>query len=87
MNLINNLPVAGRILGLFGDLSSDELDTSTKALKAITGIQAKEFNFSAEEDRKQKELMTKLESLLEDAGVRGKFTRFYTKKNTTQISD
>ena len=85
MNFIRNLPWAGRISNIFGQMTDKDTTADAKLLQSITGVQARAIDFEVEAERQERDLQLKLEGLMEDAGVRGSFTRYYTKKNTQQV--
>lgn len=85
MNLINNLPWAGRIIPIMGTLGDQKISEQAKALSSITGITARSADFEALEAQQEEQLRQNLEKILSDSGVRGSFVRSYTRKNTTPI--
>jgi hypothetical protein len=85
MHMITQLPLIGRVMNVFGNMTDDDINADAKALQAITGVTARGFDFEEEERRKEEKLKTELEEVLYKSGVRGKFTRYYNKKNTTPV--
>lgn len=85
MNLINNLPWAGRIIPIMGNLGDKSISEQAKILNTITGVQARSADFKQLEAQQEELLRTQLEKILKDSGVRGQFIRSYNRKNTQTI--
>ena len=87
MNFMNNLPFAGRIATILGQMTDDNISGQAKALSSITGVTARSANFAQLEAQQEELLRTQLEKVLMDAGIRGQFTRAYNRKNTQQVTE
>lgn len=85
MNLINNLPFVGRISNVLGQMADENISQQAKSLASITGVNARSFDFQAAEAQQTELLRTQLEKILSDAGIRGSFTRGYTRKGIEQV--
>jgi hypothetical protein len=85
MNFFNNLPWAGRISTILGNMTDEKISDQAKALTLITGIQARSADFQQLESQQEELLRTQLEKILYNSGVRGAFTRNYTRTNTQPV--
>lgn len=87
MNFINNLPFAGRVMNILGQMTDENVSNDAKLLSSFTGIQARSADFERLKKEQEDLLRMKLEKKLQDAGIRGQFTRGYTKKNTQPVEE
>jgi hypothetical protein len=81
MNLVNNMPLGGRVLSSLKQMQSVDVSDQYKILQGLTGIRPYSFDVQQEALKKEKELKNKLEDLLTKAGVTAQFTRTYVPKN------
>lgn len=84
MHLVNNLPFAGRIGNVLGQMSNASTSEQAKMLQLITGINVRSYNFEQLGQQQENLLRQQIEQKLSDAGILGKFQKFYKRKNTTQ---
>lgn len=85
MNFFNNLPFAGRIANILGNMTNENITDQAKSLMLITGIQARSADFEQLQKDQEELLRKQLEKILYDSGVRGAFVRNYTRTNTQAV--
>ncbi len=85
MQLLNNLPFAGRIGNVLGQLTNADTSADSKLLQSITGVNVRSYNFEQLQAQQTALLTAQIEQMMTDAGVSGQFKRFYLRKNTQQV--
>lgn len=80
MNVINNLPLAGRVLSSLKQLEDVDVSTQGKILQQLVGVKAYSVNLEDESNKREVELENKLKALLTKAGVTAQFTNTYVPK-------
>jgi hypothetical protein len=81
MNIINNLPLAGRVLSSIKQMEAQDVSTQYKTLQQLVGVRPYSFDIEREADKREKEMMGKLENLLTKAGVTAQFKRTFIPKD------
>ncbi len=84
MMTLQNLPFS-RVITTLGNITDQTKTVGMKTLEGMTGVKTMSFNEQLLEQKQQDTLRVALENVLTNAGVRGQFIRYYTKKNTTQL--
>jgi len=80
MNLVNNLPPTSRVLSTIKQVTNEDVSGSIRAWQQITGIRPYSFDLEQEAAKRERELKTKLETLLNKAGVTATFKRTFIPK-------
>lgn len=80
MNLINNLPLYGRVLSSLKQIEDADVSTQGKILQQLIGVKAYSINLDDESAKREAELEKQLKTLLTKAGVTAQFTRTYIPK-------
>lgn len=75
MNLLLNLPPTSRVLSTLKQISNQDLSEGYRLLQFLAGVRPYSFDLEREERLKEKNYRTKLEDLLQKAGVVYKFQR------------
>ncbi|HRF70296.1 MAG TPA: hypothetical protein PKV66_02570, partial [Candidatus Pelethenecus sp.] len=81
MNIINNLPLVGRVLSSLKQMNNVDVASDSKILQQLIGVRPYAFDIEAEQQKKELILQNQLKELLTKAGVTSQFTRTYIKKN------
>ncbi len=81
MNLLLNLPPTSRVLSAMKQIGAVNVSDSAKVLQQLIGIRPFSFDLENESAKRERELRTKLENLLSNAGVTAKFSRVFIPKN------
>jgi len=81
MNIINNLPLVGRVLSSIKQMDNVDVSADSKVLQQLLGVKAYSFDIEQEQQKKEIVLEKQLKELLTKAGVTGQYTRDYILKN------
>ncbi len=84
MHMITSLPAIPRVLSTLNAVTDQDTEAGLRALQGLTGVRTDDINFERMAEIQQEQMIKDLEKLLRDAGVRGQFTRGYTRTNTIQ---
>lgn len=87
MAKIYNIPMVGRVMSTIGNLSDDDIASQERFLQLFTGIKIDEYNMESLRAREEADIVNGLEKILRDAGIRGQFTRGYTREGTTILEN
>lgn len=80
MNIVNNLPLVGRVLSSLKQMDNVDVDTQDKILQQLIGVRPYAFDIEQEQQKKEIALQAELKALLTKAGVTAQFTRTYVPK-------
>lgn len=80
MNLLLNLPPTSRVFSSLKQMQAQDVSTQAKTMQSLIGTKVFSFDLEREAAKREKELRTKLEDLLNKAGVIAKFNRTFIPK-------
>lgn len=83
MNLVLNLPPTTRVFSALKQMDAVDVSGQEKILQQLTGVKPYSFDLQRERDKREKETMTQLETILTDAGVTAQFKRTFIPKGQT----
>ena len=83
MNVILNLPPTTRVFSALKQIDAVDIDTQQKIIQQLTGIRPYSFDLVREQDKRDKEMMNKIEDLLTKAGVAAQVTKTFIPKATS----
>lgn len=81
MNIINNLPLAGRVLSSIKQMEAQDVSTQMKTMQQIIGLRPYSFDIEQEAAKREAENKKRLEELLIKAGVVAQFKRTFVPKD------
>jgi hypothetical protein len=73
MNLLTSLPPTVRVLSVLKQVTNESIDSGYRTLQFLIGVRPYTFDLDLEAQKREKETRTKLENLLDKAGVIYKF--------------
>lgn len=82
MNLVLNLPPTSRVFSALKQMDAVDVSGQSKILQQLIGLRPFSFDLEQEAQKREKELKTKLENLLTEAGVTAQFKRTYIPKDS-----
>lgn len=80
MNLVQNFPFTARVLSSLKQMQNETISEQSKTLQFLVGVRPFTFDIEVEQKKREKELRTKMEKALGDAGLGYKLNRFILKK-------
>lgn len=80
MQWFNNMPFTPRMLSTLKNLESTDMSTREKVLYTIIGFKFDDIDLEVEAKKREDELKSQLEKILDDADLGYKFDRFQLKK-------
>lgn len=81
MHLLLNLPPTSRVLSAMKQIGTADVGTDAKLMQQLVGARPFEFDLEQEQNKRESELQSKLESLLSNAGLGYQLQRFIPQKN------
>lgn len=81
MNVVNNLPLVGRVLSSIKQMDAQDVSTQLKTWQQLIGIRPYSFDLETEAQKRENELKSKLENLLTKSGVTAQFKRTFIPKD------
>lgn len=83
MNIVLNMPPTTRVLTSLKQMDATDVSGQAKILQQLTGLKPYSFDLARERDKREKEMMGQLETILTDAGVTAQFKRTFIPKSQT----
>lgn len=80
MNIINNLPLVGRVMSSIKQMQNVDVASDSKVLQQLVGVRPYSFDTDQLQAQKELDLQNELKDLLTKAGVTSQFTRTYVPK-------
>lgn len=80
MNIFNNIPLTPRVLSTLKLMQTSDMSTQEKLLQGLLAMKPEEFNLDKETLKRNQEMQSQLQDVLDKAGIGYEFTRFQLKK-------